>query len=93
MAVTHEDIDMRLANGEHRFSKLEDGIEKLLLAVEPIPRMADQISETRELVDAWQAVKTGGKFIKWAGGIIAIIAGASVAVSKAMGAIVLSLVR
>jgi hypothetical protein len=93
MSVTHEDIDMRLANGEQRFSKIEEGLAKLLTAVEPIPRMAEQISETRELVEAWQAVKIGGKFLKWAAGTIAVVAGAAVAVSKAMATAILAFVR
>ncbi len=29
-----------------------------------------KVNETKELVQAWEAAKVGGKFIKWIGGII-----------------------
>ena len=33
-----------------------------------------KVEETRELVGAWQAVKVGGKFVKWFGGLVTTIA-------------------
>lgn len=30
-----------------------------------------KVNETKDIVEAWQAVKTGGKFLKWLGGVIA----------------------
>ena len=43
-----------------------------------------KVDATKELVEAWQAVKTGGKFVKWVAGVGSGIAGAWI-VMKALG--------
>jgi hypothetical protein len=35
-----------------------------------------EVAEAKDIVDAWQAVKTGGKFIKWLASIGSGVAGA-----------------
>jgi len=91
---------MRLANGEARFTKIEEGMDKLLAAVEPIPHIVTKLDDMQGLFEAWENVQTGGRFlawlgrsVKWLAGAIAVIVGAGLAVSKAMGAAVLHLVR
>jgi hypothetical protein len=43
-----------------------------------VEALTDQVAQTREMVEAWQAVKTGGKAITWfakvLAGIVAVIA-------------------
>ncbi len=91
---------MQLANGESRFAKLEEGMERLLKAVEPIPGIVTKLDKMEGLFDTWENVQTGGRFmvwlgkaVKWTAGAIAVIAAATVAVSKAMGAAMLAFVR
>ena len=36
-----------------------------------------KVEETRDIVEAWQAVKTGGRFLKWIGGVVAAAGGAA----------------
>ena len=61
----------RLEAGEGRFASMEISLAKVLAAVEPLPEMKRSIDSTKEIVEAWGAVKTGGKFVKWASGILA----------------------
>ncbi len=91
---------MRLANGEQRFTKLEQGMEKVLAAVEPIPHIVTRLEEMQGLFETWENVQRGGRFmvwlgkaVKWTAGAIAVIAAATVAVSKAMGAAMLAFMR
>jgi len=48
-----------------------------------------QVKETKEIVEAWGAVKTAGKFIKWFGGIVgaisAIIVGVKLGLNHVLG--------
>lgn len=74
---SHADIMDQLSKGSERFSRLETLLATVIEKVELIPQMqADiaaakaDITETRELVEAWTAIKTAGKFVKWAGGVI-----------------------
>ena len=43
-----------------------------------VETLTDQVAQTREMVEAWQAVKTGGRAITWLAkvlaGIVAVIA-------------------
>ena len=61
----------RLESGDARFAAIESSIAKVLAAVEPLPDMKRSIDSTKDIVEAWDAVKTGGKFIKWSSGILA----------------------
>lgn len=44
--------------------------------------MSGDVGKTKEIVEAWNAVKTGGKFLKWMGGIVAAV-GAIIVATKA----------
>lgn len=42
------------------------------MAVE-MEKVTTDVSKTKDIVEAWQAVKTGGKFLKWVGGVLAAL--------------------
>lgn len=80
----------RLTRGEGRFAAIEDKLDRLIEAVSSIPAIQADLAavkkdaaETKEIVEAWAAVKTMGKFLKWASGVIAALAaiGAAIKVS------------
>ncbi len=50
---------------------LTDEVQALKIEV---GSLRESIDETKEIVGAWEAVKVGGKFIKWLGGIATAIA-------------------
>lgn len=72
--ITHEDLNDRLGRGEARFTVIEGKLDAIASALDTLPDMARKIDETRDIVEAWHAVKTGGKFLKWLGGIAVAIA-------------------
>jgi hypothetical protein len=81
MVVSHEDIDARvrmvevaLDRGVTRFDTLDGKIDAIALALEPLPRMQADIAATKEIVEAYTAVKNAGKFIKWFSGIAVALA-------------------
>ena len=85
----HTDIMLQLQAGSERFTRIETLLSTVIEKVEPIPTMqADiaaakiDIAATKEIVEAWGAIKTAAKFIKWAGSIGAAIL-AIVAIMKA----------
>lgn len=78
LEYNHADIMRQLQNGAERFTKLETLLSTVIEKVEPIPQMQADIAEakkdiaaTKEIVEAWGAIKTAGKFIKWASGVLA----------------------
>ena len=80
--------DERLAQGSERFMSIETKLESIVEALEPLPEMKANITQmqqdiaaTKELVEAWNAVKTGGKFVTWLGAITAALAAIWVVVS------------
>ena len=64
--------------------KLEDGLAELIKVNgslrSEIAELKESVDETREIVKAWEAVKTGGKFVKWLGALAAAIAAIVVAI-------------
>ena len=76
---SHQEILNSLERGQAKFVEIEKQLDAIVKALEPLPQMQADIAETKEIVAAWAAVKTLGKFIKWAGGIV-----------TALGAIVLA---
>ena len=67
-----------------RMIKLEDGLAELIKVNgslrSEIAELKESVDETREIVKAWEAVKTGGKFVKWLGALAAAIAAIVVAI-------------
>lgn len=81
-----EEVATRLARGEERFRTIEGKLDQLLKVVECIPAIQSDLADvkedaakTKELVEAWAAVKTMGKFLKWSAGIIAAMSAIIVA--------------
>lgn len=66
--VSHEDIVERLERGDNRFRCIEEKMDAILNSLEGI---RSEVGATKEIVEAWGAVKTAGKFIKWLGGVVA----------------------
>lgn len=75
--MTNDDIRERFEQGSKNFEEIREQLNKVLEALEPLPQMkldiavAKKDAETvKDLVEAWNAVKTGGKFIKWVAPIV-----------------------
>lgn len=81
---THADILARLDAGNRRFSDLEEAIKQIGISVGCLPAMQKDISETRDIVEAWQAAKAMGKFVKWAAGIVIAFTAIIVAVKSGL---------
>lgn len=80
-------VSARLARGEERFSHIEEKLDRLLEAVSSIPEIQADLAEvkgdtakTKEIVEAWAAVKNVGRFLKWFAGIVAALSAIIVAV-------------
>lgn len=58
-------------------------LQDISVALSVLPEMKDDIASTKEIVEAWGAVKIMGKFVKWSSGIIAAIVVIVVAVKTA----------
>lgn len=74
----HNDIMQQLEAGSRRFSLIDEKLTVLLDRVEAIPQIQHDlatakadIAETKEIVEAWMAVKTFGRFLKWLPGVLA----------------------
>lgn len=50
-----------------------------------VAELKKEVAATKDIVEAWQAVKVGGKFLKWVGGL-ATSAAATWLIMKALGA-------
>lgn len=77
----------RLTREEERLSAIQDKLDQLIEAVSLIPEIQSDLTavkedaaKTKEIVEAWAAVKTMGKFLKWASGIIAAVTAIGVAI-------------
>ncbi len=55
--------------------------------LKPLPEMQADIAKTREIVEAWAAVKTMGKFLKWFSGLLAALVAIFAAFKVAVGAV------
>lgn len=82
-----ERVSARLARGEERFAHIEEKLDRLLAAVSSIPEIQADLAEvkgdtakTKEIVEAWAAVKNVGKFLKWFAGIVAAVSAIIVAI-------------
>lgn len=82
-------IHQRLERGEARFRMIDKKLDTLIASVEALQK---DVAETKEIVEAWSAVKTIGKFVKWAGGILAACVAIGVAVKLGVAAALRSMV-
>ncbi|MBD3744575.1 MAG: hypothetical protein IE932_00005 [Sphingopyxis terrae] len=81
--MKNEEIAERLAEGSRQFENIHAQLGEVIAALRTLPEMKADIEATKadsasvkEIVEAWNAVKTGGKFVKWVAPIIGGIVGA-----------------
>ena len=93
-AISVEDTNRRLDLSEARSSSIERDIDELSVsfqdmrleiaqALKPLAQMQRDISETKEIVEAWSTAKNLARFIKWLAGILAGV-GAVVVIAKSL---------
>lgn len=80
-------IQARLDKGDERFRMIDEKLDKLIASVDALKT---DVAETKEIVEAWSAVKTWGRFIKWTGGIVAAFVAIGVAVKVGVAAAIRS---
>lgn len=85
--MTDDEIMERFDEGSRQFKEIRDQIGEVLKALEPLPQMKEDIeqakkdSETvKDLVETWNALKTGGRFVKWVSPLIGSLVGGWAAV-------------
>lgn len=66
--MTNEEIKQRLADGQVQFRQINETLQEMN---DSLASMKSDMHTTKEIVEAWNAVKTGGKFIRWAVPIVA----------------------
>ncbi len=69
--MTEDDIAAKMAA---LTSTIEAAITKVDEVVTGLETLREEVSQTKEIVEAWNAVKVGGKFLKWLGGVVAAVA-------------------
>lgn len=69
--TSHEDLAEQLNRGSEKFVMIEERLSEISTKLECLPQMQKDISATKEIVEAWGAIKTFGKFFKWVGGVVA----------------------
>lgn len=79
--VLHQ-IKQELSNGRQRFIRLEKQIGKVAAAQ---TTMQNDISDTKDIVEAWSTVRSMAKFIKWFSGIVVALAAIYVAIKAGVG--------
>lgn len=84
---THESLARRLDAGGARFSEIDTTLHEIRELLKPLPEMQADIAKTREIVEAWAAVKTMGKFLKWFSGLLAALVAIFAAFKVALGAV------
>ena len=82
----HQAIMTRLKKGEEPFAAIESSLSEIAAAVKPLPAMKEKLDAVGELVETYNAVKTGGRFVKWAAGTVAAV---GVLLASAKGAFVI----
>ena len=75
--MTNEELEAALVRGSSEFVQIREALTSLR---QQVASMQTDVAETKEIVAAWNAVKNGGRFVKWAGGIIMTVAGAYAAI-------------
>lgn len=85
--MTNDEIKEALDKHSSEFEAIRGWMASIDEKLAPIPQIQKdaaeakaaatnaeaRASETKEIVDAWNAVKTGGRFLKWAAGVLGSI--------------------
>lgn len=77
-AATSKRLNMELAlRMEHMDTKLDGFMDEMRREMASLKaetaEIQKDVAETRDIVKAWEAVKTGGKFVKWFGALAAAV--------------------
>lgn len=67
--MTNEEIKQQFAKGQKNFEQINEMLKQMS---DKLDKVDTHTQSTKEIVEAWNAVKTGGKFVRWA---IPILAG------------------
>lgn len=84
---THENLAKRLDADDVRFEKIDTTLHEIRELLKPLPEMQADIAKTREIVEAWAAVKTMGKFLKWFSGLLTALVAIFAAFKVALGTV------
>jgi hypothetical protein len=84
---THAELAARLDKGAAQFVEINKQLAEIASKLEVLPEMQRDIAATKELVEAWGAVKLAGRFIKWASGLIGGLAVLWAAIKIGLGAV------
>ena len=78
--MSETDVLDRLKRGEVRFRMIDDNVRAIRELVEnmhdDMKEVRAEVEKTKEIVEAWQFVKMGGKLTKWAATFITAAGGA-----------------
>jgi outer membrane murein-binding lipoprotein Lpp len=66
-AQEHQALQEQVARMDEKLDQLIDAVRRLSHDVE---RLTEDVAATKEIVTAWSAVKTWGKFVTWIAGIL-----------------------
>lgn len=85
--MTDEEIAQRFDDGSASFEEIRKSLLEINKKLEVLPQMQKDVAaakrsttRVKELVEAWNFIKTGGKFVRWVAPVVAAIVGAYVAV-------------
>lgn len=67
---THQELSDRMDKFDEKLDRLFQEFRDEMRGVkQSLVQVEKDVAETKDLVEAWGAVKTAGKFIKWLGSI------------------------
>lgn len=92
--MNDQEIQNRFDEGKKSFEEIRTRLERITEQLEVIPQLKEDIYEarqnsekTKEIIEAWNAIKTGGKFVRWIAPIIGGMTGAWVALKTGFFAV------
>ena len=75
---THAELAARMDRGNEKFVVIEKILKDICAKLEPIDQMQADIAATKEIVEAWGAVKTFARFIRLFGSVIKWVGGVAI---------------
>ena len=70
-----------------QFDAIKAELSRIAKQLEPLPQMQRDVAETREIVEAWSAMKQFARLVKWIGIISGAIVATVTAIKLGMGKI------
>lgn len=85
--MTEAEIEVRFQDGKKTFADIQATLAEINAKLEVLPQMEADIAAAKEsaarasdLIEAWNALKTGGKFVRWIAPVVAAVVSAWLAV-------------